>query len=137
MPASSHTSPTSGMRRSSSPHDSQVIGDVVDPGPLQLLQLLEPAHRPLLELGLRADHVQVPAAAGVERERQPVVALACEMFQSPMLTQPVVHPLADVLRNPLDLRIRVRSSLPHLVGGDEPSSTIRKISGVWQRQHSG
>ena len=48
--------------------------DGVDPRPAQLLQLVEAAGRPLLELGEGADHVQVAARARVERERQAVVA---------------------------------------------------------------
>ena len=36
---------------------------LVDPRPVELLELLEPARRPRLELRARADHVQVPARA--------------------------------------------------------------------------
>src|SRR5205814_4752205 len=44
---------------------------LVDPGPVQLPELLEPAHRPLLELGARADHLDAVARrARVDRERQ-------------------------------------------------------------------
>src|SRR5207247_4912396 len=39
--------------------------DGVDPRTVQLLQLVQPAHGPLLELRARADHVQVAATAGV------------------------------------------------------------------------
>src|ERR687887_275137 len=48
--------------------------DAVDPGTVELLELLEPLERALLELRLRADHVQLPARAGVERQRKSVVA---------------------------------------------------------------
>src|SRR5262249_42979415 len=42
--------------------------NVVDPGTVQLLELVETGCRPLLELGPRADHVHVTATAGVDRE---------------------------------------------------------------------
>jgi hypothetical protein len=48
----------------------------VDPGPVQLLQLIESACRPLLQLLARPDHVQVTAVARVEGEREAEIALA-------------------------------------------------------------
>src|SRR6185437_16752604 len=46
----------------------------IDPGPVQLLELVEPRDRTLVELRARADHVQASAAAGIERQREPEVA---------------------------------------------------------------
>ncbi len=64
MPASSQTSPTSSTRVTGSPHSAQRDLNGVDPGAAQLLELIEPAERALLELGARADHVQVAAPQG-------------------------------------------------------------------------
>ena len=91
----------------------------VDPRPPQLLELVEPVERALLELGLRADHVQVPARARVERQRQPVVAAARDVPVA-HVAQPVVHALAHVLGRPLDRRVRVEHRLPQVAHGDEP-----------------
>jgi hypothetical protein len=93
--------------------------NLVDPGPVQLLQLLEPAGRSLLQLGARADHVQVPAVARVEGQRQPEVALARDVPVA-HVAQPVVHPLLVLRRRPLDLVVGVEQRLPDLVAGDEP-----------------
>ena len=92
---------------------------LVDPRPMKLLQLPEPARGPLLELGARPNHVQTPALARVEREREPEVPLPRDV---PVVhvAEPVVHPLAVEIRRPLDRRVRVEERLADLVGGDEP-----------------
>ena len=59
------------------------------------------------------------AGAGVERERQAVIAAARDV-PVPHVAQPVVHALAHVLRHPLDLRVLVEQRRPDLVDGDEP-----------------
>ena len=115
MPASSQTSPTSLTRSTGSPHSSQRIGHAVDPRPPQLLELVEPVDRALLELGPRPDHVQMPARARVERQRQAVVAAAGDVPVA-HVAEPVVHALAHVLGRPLDRRVRVEHRLPQVVG---------------------
>ena len=68
---------------------------------------------------MRADHVQVPAVARIERQRQPVVAAARDVPVA-HVAQPVVHALAHVGRRPLDGRVRVEQRLAQLVDRDEP-----------------
>ena len=99
-------------RRAADPHG-------VDPRPVQLLELLEPRHGALLELGPRADDVQLAARARIEGQRQPEVALARDV---PVVhvAQPVVHPLLVLRRCPLDGRVRVEHRLADLLCGDEP-----------------
>ena len=92
---------------------------LVDPGTAELLELLEPAERALLELGPRADHGQVAAGAGIERERQAVVAASRDVPVA-HVPQPVVHPLAHVGGRPLDGRVRVEELLPDAVDADQP-----------------
>ena len=92
---------------------------VVDPGAVQLLELVEPPHRSLFELVARADHGDGPAAAGVDRQRQPEVALARDVPVA-HVAEPVVHPLPVLQRRPLDLLVRVQERLPQLVAADEP-----------------
>ena len=91
----------------------------IDPGPVQLLELLDAFDRAVLELGPGADHVQLSARAAVERQRQPVEAAARDV---PVVhvSQPVVHPLAVLRRRPLDRRVRVEQRLPDLLDADEP-----------------
>ncbi len=93
--------------------------DGVDPRPVQLLELLEPRDGALLELGARADHVQLPALALVERQRQPEEAAAGDVPVA-HVAQPVVHPLLVLGRRPLHGRVAVEHRLPDLVGGNEP-----------------
>ena len=93
--------------------------DRVDPGTVELLELLQARDGALLELGARADHVQVSALALVERERQAEVAAAGDVPVA-HVAQPVVHPLGVLRRRPLDGRVAVEHGLPDLVGGDEP-----------------
>ena len=93
--------------------------DGVDPRPVQLLELLEARDGTLFELGARADHVQVPALALVERERQAEVVAAGDVPVA-HVAKPVVHPLLVLGRRPLDRRVAVEHRLPDLVGGDEP-----------------
>ncbi len=119
MPASSQTSPTSLIRSTGSPHFSQRDGHAVDPRPPQLLELVEPGDGALLELGARPDHVQVAAPAGIERQRQAVVAAAGDVPVAHVV-EPVVHALAHVLGRPLDRRVRVEHLLPQVADGDEP-----------------
>ena len=92
---------------------------LVDPGPAQLLELLEPFGRALLELGSRADHVQVAARAGVEGQRQPVVAAPRDVPVAHVV-QPVVHALAHVRGRPVDVLVRGEQLWPQLLDGDEP-----------------
>src|SRR5206468_7921207 len=49
---------------------------LVDPGAVELLELVEPPGRPLLELRARADHIHLAALTRIDRKRQPEVALA-------------------------------------------------------------
>src|SRR5207253_10812903 len=93
--------------------------DLVDPRAVQLLELLEPAYGPLLELGARADHVQAPAGARVEGQRQAEVALARDVPVA-HVAEPVVHALPVLRRRPLDLLVRVEERLPQVVAADEP-----------------
>ena len=93
--------------------------DGVDPRAPQLLELLDRSGRARQELGLRADHVQVPARARVEGEREPVVAAPRDVPVA-HVAQPVVHALAHVGRRPLDRRVRVEQRLAELVDGDQP-----------------
>src|SRR5439155_26451100 len=92
---------------------------LVDPGPMELLQLLEPARRPLLELRARADHVQVPARAGVEGQRQAEVTLARDVPVA-HVAEPVVDPLLVLGRRPLDVLGRVEQRLAEVVAADAP-----------------
>ena len=92
---------------------------LVDPRPAELLELLESAERALLELRARADHGQVPAGAGVEGQRQAVVAAPRDVPVA-HVPQPVVHPLAHVGGRPLDGRVRLEERLPDLVHRDQP-----------------
>ncbi len=93
--------------------------DGVDPGAPELLQLVEAAEGALLELGPRADHVQVPARTRVERQRQAVVAAPGDVPVA-HVAQPVVHALAHVPGRPFDRRVRVEQRLTELVDSDEP-----------------
>jgi hypothetical protein len=86
---------------------------------VQLLQLIEPAHRPLLQLGARADQVQLSARARVEGQRQTEVALARDVPVA-HVGEPVVHALAVLRRRPLDPTVLLAQLLPHLVDADEP-----------------
>ena len=63
--------------------------------------------------------LQVPAAARIEGQRQPVVAAARDVPVA-HVPQPVVHALAHVGGHPLDLRVRLEQRVPHAVDGDEP-----------------
>ena len=91
----------------------------VDPRPAQLLELLQPGDRALLELPTRADHVQVPARAGIEGQRQAVVAAAGDVPVA-HVPEPVVHALAHVGGRPLDGRVRLEQRLAKLVHRDQP-----------------
>ena len=93
--------------------------DLVDPRAAELLEPLDRAGRALLELRLRADHVQVPARAGVEGQREPVVAAARDVPVA-HVAQPVVHALAHVGGRPLDRRVRVEQRLAQVVDRDQP-----------------
>src|SRR5256885_4587870 len=92
---------------------------VVDPGAVQLLELVEARCRALLQLGLRADHVYVPACAGVDRQRQTEVALARNVPVA-KVPQPVVHALPVERGRPLHARVRVEELRAELLDGDEP-----------------
>ena len=92
---------------------------LVDPGPVQLLELVEPRDRALVELGARADHVQPSAVAGIERQRQPEVTPPRDVPVA-HVAQPVVHPLLVLGGLPGDLVVAVQHQLPDLGGRDEP-----------------
>ncbi len=92
---------------------------LVDPRAAQLLELVESAGRALLELGLRADHVQVAAVAGVEGQRQAVVTAPRDVPVA-HVAEPVVHALAHVAGRPLDLLVRREQLRPELVDRDQP-----------------
>ena len=92
---------------------------LVDPRPAQLLQLLDSRGRPLEQLGLRPDHVQVPAVARVERQRQSVVAPAGDVPVA-HVPEPVVHALAHVGGGPLDVLVRLEQLRAQLVDRDQP-----------------
>ena len=93
--------------------------DLVDPGTAELLELLEPVGRPGLELRARADHVQVPARARVEREREAVEPAARDVPVA-HVPEPVVHALGHVGGRPLDGGVRLEQPGADLVDGDEP-----------------
>ena len=119
MPASSQTSPTSRTRSSRLAARLAADRHLVDPRPAQLLELLEPDRARALELRPRADHVQVPARARIERQRQPVVAAPRDVPVA-HVAQPVVHALAHVLGRPVDGGVRVEQRLAELLDGDQP-----------------
>ena len=107
---------------------AQVIGvaavaadrDLVDPRPVQLLELVEPGRCALPQLRERPDDVQPPARlARVERQRQAEVAAPRDVPVA-HVAQPVVHALLVLRRRPRDRVVRVEHRLPDLVGGDEP-----------------
>ena len=91
----------------------------VDPRAPELLELVKPLERALLQLGPRPDHVEVAAGARVERERQAVVAAARDV-PVPHVAQPVVHALPHVGGRPLDRGVRLEQLRPKLVDRDEP-----------------
>ncbi len=78
-----------------------------------------PLDRPLGQLLLRPDHVQVPAGARVEGERQAVVAAARDVPVA-HVAQPVVHPLPHVRGHPLDRPVRVEQAPADALDVDEP-----------------
>jgi hypothetical protein len=80
--------------------------DLVDPGATKLLEPLDRHGRVLQELCLRADHVQRAAGAGVEGQREAVVAAARDVPVA-HVEEPVVHALAHVRRRPFDGVVRV------------------------------
>ena len=119
MPASSQQSPTS-SRRSAWLAALAVDADVVDPGPVQLLQAHPARWWPARAApGCGADHGHVAVLAEVERQRQAPVALAAD---APVahVAQPVLHPLAVLRRRPLDAAGGLDHRLAHLVAADEP-----------------
>src|ERR671934_257703 len=93
--------------------------DPVDPGPVELLELLDPLDRACLQLLRGADHVQLAARARIEGQRQAVEAAARDVPVA-HVPEPVVHPLAVLRRRPLDSGVRVQERLPDLVDADEP-----------------
>jgi len=78
----------------------------VDPRAAQLLQLVEALDRARLELGARADHVQMAARARVERQRQPVVAAAARCSSRPCCaaSRPCACPCIRASTRPLHSR---------------------------------
>src|SRR5439155_24229465 len=89
------------------------------PGAMQLLELLEPRQGALVELRARADYVQPPAVAGIERQRQAEVPSPRDVPVA-HVAQPVVHPLLVLRRPPSDLVVALEHQLPDLGGGYEP-----------------
>ena len=61
----------------------------------------------------------MPAAAGVERQRQAEVALARDVPVA-HVAEPVVHALLVLRRRPLDCVVRVEHRSADLLRGDEP-----------------
>ena len=86
---------------------------------MELLELLEPRDRTLFELRAGADHVQVPALALVEGEREAEEAAPRDVPVA-HVAQPVVHALLVLRRRPLDRRVAVEHRLPDLLSRDEP-----------------
>ena len=120
MPASSQTSPTSGIRRTVSfPQRLAADGHLVDPGTVELLELLEPRGGELRQLGLRADDGHVAALARVDGERQAEVAAAGDVPVA-HVREPVVHPLPEVVRGPPHAGVRLEEPRAQLVDRDEP-----------------
>ena len=118
MPASSQASPTSGMRRTSSPHSSQRIGTSSIHG--RCSSCAGRARRSRApQLGPRADHVEAAALARVEGERQAEVPLARDVPVA-HVAEPVVHALRIEIGRPLHRRVRLQHRLANLVAGDEP-----------------
>src|SRR5581483_8165128 len=94
-------------------------GDLVDPGTVQLPELVEATYGPLLQLGPRADHVQAAARTRVERQREAEVALPRDVPVA-HVAEPVVHPLLVLRRRPFDAGVRLEHRLADLVRRDEP-----------------
>ena len=86
---------------------------------MQLFELVEPRRCTGFQLRLRADHVEVPARARIERQRQPEVALARDVPVA-HVAQPVVHALAVERGRPLDGGVRLEQLRPQLFDRDEP-----------------
>ena len=129
MPASSQTSPTSGIRSTGSPQPSQrdrrrrrsTGGAAPRAG--------RAPRRALLELGPRPDHVHVAARAGVERQRQPVVAAARDVPVAHVAaaSRPCACPCTRASTRPS--RSRRASAGGARATEMNQSSAIRKISG--------
>src|SRR5581483_412952 len=93
--------------------------DVVDPGTVQLAELVEALDGALAQLGQAANDREGAASAGVERERQAPVALARD---GPVahIGEPVVHALARRLRHPAHFGRLAAQARAHFLNGDEP-----------------
>ena len=136
MPASSQTSPTSAIRSTArrTARSGSARGRSTGGGAPRAGRALD---RTFLELGARPDDVQVAAPARVEGQRQAVVAAPGDVPVA-HVAQPVVHALAHVLRASTRQSSSPRASAAGARRTEmNQSSAMRKISGVWQRQHSG
>jgi hypothetical protein len=93
--------------------------DAVDPGPVQLLELVERIHGPLAQLLDRADDQELATLGAIERQRQTPVALARDA-PVPHVAQPVLHALPILVWHPVDGGGGVDHGLTHGLGADEP-----------------
>ena len=137
MPASSHASPTSGIRRTSSPQASQRIGTSSIQGRCSSWSWSSPPVARSSSSAREPITFSWPHVARVERQRQAEVALARDVPVA-HVAQPVVHPLAVLRRRPVDGRVARRASAARISSQEmNQSSTTRKTSGVPQRQQIG
>src|ERR1039458_832409 len=79
-------------------------GDPVYPRAPQLNQVAKRRRGQLRELLAGTDHSEMAALAGIEGEREAVVATPRDVPVG-HVDEPVVHPLAHVLRRPLDAAV--------------------------------
>ena len=94
--------------------------DRVDPGPVELAEIVQPPDGPLGELRARPDHGEVIAAVAlVERQRQTPKPAAGDVPVT-HVGEPVGHAGAGVVRDPADLGGGGEHPRPDLVHADEP-----------------
>src|SRR5207247_11241702 len=93
--------------------------DIVDPRPVGLAQLVEPALRALAQLLLTPDDEEMRRLTCIERKGQAPVALAADVPVAHVL-EPVLHAAAGRRRQPRHLRGGLHHLRAQLVHGDEP-----------------
>ena len=86
---------------------------------MQLLELVQSGGGPLLELGLGTDHVQVATRTRIEGEGQAEVPAAGDVPVA-QVSQPIIHPLAHVVRGPIHGGVGPKQPRPQVLDGDEP-----------------
>ena len=119
MPASSQTSPTSGILRTVSPQASQRIGTSSIHGLRSSSSWSSPETARSASSAFERTSVTWPHSHSIDGERQPVVTAAGDVPVA-HVAQPVVHALAHVLGRPLDRRVRLEQGRADLVHRDHP-----------------